>query len=233
MKPCTGVAVESVTSRPPLPVISLRSSMPPFMDHERLGDRDAAVGELDQRDGVVLAGGLVGVAERGAPGERLGQRDVLAEEVARRLDRVAAHVEQRAAAGRLGVPEVRGVRAGVRLAGADGEHLADRAVLDHLARLHHVRREHLGLGVAVHHAGVLDDPEDLRRLRRVAGERLRADDRLAGARRRPGSRPRACGSGARRRRSRPRRRRHSASTSVYWRGMSWRSPNSSARSALR
>jgi hypothetical protein len=75
---------------------------------------------------------------------------------------------------------VLGVRAGVRLARTDGQHLADRAGLDHVARAHHVGREHLGLGVAVHDAGLADDPHDLCRLVPGARERLRAHDRLAG-----------------------------------------------------
>ena len=34
MKPHTDVAVESVMSRPSLPITSLRSSMPPLVDHD-------------------------------------------------------------------------------------------------------------------------------------------------------------------------------------------------------
>jgi hypothetical protein len=127
MKPRIGVSSESVTSRPSVPVTSLRSSMPPFMDHEASVIEMPPLAELDQRDSVVLAGGLVAMAERGAPGERLGHRDVLAEQVAGGLDRMAAHVEQRPAAGGLGLPEVRRVRAGVGLAGAHGDDVADRA----------------------------------------------------------------------------------------------------------
>ena len=49
----------------------------------------------------------------------VADRDVLAEQVARGLDAVRGHVEQRAAAGQLGVPEVGGVRAAVALARAE------------------------------------------------------------------------------------------------------------------
>ena len=61
------------------------------------------------------------------PAHHFQRADVLADEVARDLDAVAAHVDNRAAAGELLVPEPVAVRAGVRLARARPQHLAQRA----------------------------------------------------------------------------------------------------------
>ena len=52
MKPYTGVAVESVTSRPSVPTISLRSSIPPFADH------DASVIEMPPLANLISATAL-------------------------------------------------------------------------------------------------------------------------------------------------------------------------------
>ena len=61
--------------------------------------RGAAVLEAHDHDRVVLAGRAVAVDEGVAPRERLADRQLLAEQVARGLDAVRRHVEQRAAAG--------------------------------------------------------------------------------------------------------------------------------------
>ena len=130
----------------------------------RLDGRRPAVLEAEDRDRVVLAGGLVAVAERRAPGEDLADRRVLADDEAGGLDAVAAHVEERAAAGRLGIPEVGGVRTRVTLARAHREDPPERARGDHLGDLHDLRAEDLVLEVAVEDAGLADEPEHLRRL---------------------------------------------------------------------
>ena len=135
-----------------------------LLDPRRLDGGHLAAREFEQRDRGVFAGGLVAVHHAWRPTPDLGDRVVLAEEVPRRFDGVAAHVEQRAAAGGLGVPEVRCVRTGMTLAGAHGEQLADAAGLDHLVGLGDVGREHRALGIAVPDAGFVGRIEDLLRL---------------------------------------------------------------------
>ena len=103
----------------------------------------------------------------------------LAHEVADDLDAVAAEVDDRAAAGQPAVPEPGAVRPGVRLAGADPGHVAERPVLHGLDRLERLGRVAQVLEVAAEHARPLDRLEHPLRLGRRAAQRLRAQDRLA------------------------------------------------------
>src|ERR1700687_3786818 len=151
-----------------------------------LGQRGAAIFEAQQQDRVVLAGCLLLVHERGAPGEDVLDRMLLAEQVASGLDRVAAHVQQGAPAGDLSVPEMGRVRPRVGLAGTDRQEISDGSGLDPGARLHDVPREDLGLGVAVDHARRPGQPNHLGGLRRVARQRLGAHERLLRRGRDPG-----------------------------------------------
>ena len=93
------------------------------------------------------------VHERRAPRERRLDPDVLAEHVARGLDAVGRHVEHRAAAGELGIPEVRGMRPGVRLAGTERDRPTDGTRLHHLAHPHELGAEDDVLEVAAPDAG--------------------------------------------------------------------------------
>ena len=171
---------------PPALAVDLVADLDPALGRPRCLDRGRpAVLEAEDRDGVVLAGRLVGVAERRAPGEDLGDPDVLADDVAGRLDAVTAHVQERAAAGGLGIPEVRRMRPGVALTRAHREDPSERARRHHLGDLDDLRAEDLVLHVAVEHARVLDEAEHLGRLRGVPAERLRAQDALAGRGRGP------------------------------------------------
>src|ERR1700682_1805186 len=116
-----------------------------------VGQRGAAIFEAQQQDRVVLAGCLLLVHERRAPGEDVLDRMLLAEQVASGLDRVAAHVQQRATAGDLCVPEMRRVRPRGGLAGTDRQEGSDGSRLHYGGGPHYVRREALDLRVAVHH----------------------------------------------------------------------------------
>ena len=129
--------------------------------------------------GVVLGRGAVRVAERRAPCEHVLDRHVLAHDPARGLDAVAAHVQERAAARRLDVPEVLGVRPRVALAGAHRQHPPEGARVDQLPELHDLGAEHLVLEVAVEDAGVGDEAQHLGRLVAGPAERLRAEHALA------------------------------------------------------
>ena len=120
------------------------------------------------------------MAERRTPGEDVGDLDVLADDVPRGLDAVAAHVQERPAARRLGIPEVRCVRTGVTLAGAHREDPAEGTGGDHLADLDDIRAEDLVLEVAVEESCLLDETEHLGGLFGVPPERLGAQDALAG-----------------------------------------------------
>ena len=84
-----------------------------------------------------------------------------------------------AAAGLLRVPEPGAVRAGMRLARARPEHLADLARLHGRDRLQRLRRVDEVLEVAAEDARALDGVEHPLRLLGGARERLRAEDRLA------------------------------------------------------
>ena len=119
------------------------------------------------------------VHEGRAPRERRLDPDVLAEHVARGLDAVGRHVEHRAAAGELGIPEVRGMRPGVRLAGTERDRPTDGTRLDHLAHPHQLGTEDDVLEVAAPDAGRCHGPEHLRGLVRGSGEWLGAHDALA------------------------------------------------------
>ncbi len=92
---------------------------------------------------------------------------------------MAAHVEEGAAASRLAVPEVGGVRTGVTLAGAHRQHATHRPGRDHLMDLDDLGREDLVLEVPVEDAGLANEPQHLRGLGRVPAERLRAQHALA------------------------------------------------------
>ena len=151
----------------------------PLRGPRRLGQRCSAVLQPQQEHRIVLPGGLVHVHHRGAPREHVLDPVFLAEEVARCLDGVTTHVEQGAAARGLRVPEMRRVGTGVRLSRAHGQDVADRPALDHLARAHHVRREHLGLGVGVHHAGFAGHFDHLSRFASIARQGLGANHRFA------------------------------------------------------
>ena len=107
--------------------------------------------------------------------------DVLADDVAGSLDAVTAHVEERAAAGRLGVPEVRRMRPGVALTRAHREDPSEGARRDHLGDLDDLRAEDFVLHVAVEHARVMDEAEHLGGLRGVPAERLGARTPLPAA----------------------------------------------------
>ncbi len=140
---------------------------------------DPVVLEAHEHDRVVLEGRLVGVDEGRAPGEHVAHGDVLAEEVAGGFGAVRAHVQQRAATGQLGIPEVRGVRAAVALARPERRQPPDRAGLDHLVHPDRLDGEDDVLHVQVVDAGRLDQADHLGRLDRVAPERLGAGDALA------------------------------------------------------
>ena len=140
------------------------------------------------------------MAERRAPGEDLCDPDVLADDVPGRLDAVTAHVQERAAAGRLGVPEVLRMRPGVALTRAHREDPPERARRDHLGDLDDLRAEDFVLHVAVEDARVLDEAEHLGGLRAfrpsglvhrtplpaAAAARTASRWRWLGGRRRPG-----------------------------------------------
>ena len=135
---------------------------------------------------MALSSPVVRVAmdQRGAPGEDVRDREVLAEQEARVLRAVRGHVQQRAAAGQLRVPEVRRVRPGVALAGAHRREAADGAGLHHVPHPEQVRVEDHVLEVGVEDAGLVDRPEHVRGLGGVAAQGLRARDALARLRQR-------------------------------------------------
>jgi hypothetical protein len=123
------------------------------------------------------------VDERVAPGEDIANRDVLAEHRSSGLGAVRGHVEEGAAAGEVGVPEMRRMRAAVALASSERRQPTDRSRLDHLAHSDHLGVEDDILEVGIEDAGVADEAEHLGGLLRVSAERLRAGDPLAVARR--------------------------------------------------
>ncbi len=141
-----------------------------------LADRPAL--EPDQPDAVVL--GVDGVHQRVGPAHDLDGPVGLADEAADDLDAVAAHVDDRAPAGELRIPEPGAVRAGVRLAAADPERLPDRAVPHRLQRLERFRRIDQILQIAGEDARSLDRLQHLLSLLGLAPERLGAEDGLAG-----------------------------------------------------
>ncbi len=137
---------------------------------------------------VVLARGPVAVDERGAPGEHLGDLGLLAEQEAGVFGAMGCHVEQRAAARQLGVPEVRRVRAGVALAGAHRREPPDRARADHVAHAEQVGVEDHVLEVGVEHAGVGHGAQHVGRLAGSSGRAASCTRRPCPRRRGPGRR---------------------------------------------
>ena len=133
--------------------------------------------EADQRDRVVL--GLDRMDERVGPAHHLDGPVLLAHVGADDLDAVAAEVDDRPAARLRRVPEPGAVRAGMRLARARPEDVADLARLHGRDRLQRLRRVDEILEVAAEDAGALDRVEHPLRLLGRARERLRAEHRLA------------------------------------------------------
>ena len=79
----------------------------------QLAVADAAAGEFQNQQGVVLTLRFFIVYQTGAPGHYFDNRVVLAEEKPRGRDAVAAEVVHRTSAGLLHVPEVRAMRPAV------------------------------------------------------------------------------------------------------------------------
>ena len=98
--------------------------MPPRKRPAHFELADGAVFEAHQADRVVF--GFDRVDLRVGPHSDFDRSNVFADEAADDLDAVAAEVDDRAAAGKLLVPEPIAVGPGVRFARADPEDLAER-----------------------------------------------------------------------------------------------------------
>ena len=134
--------------------------------------------EADQAYGVVL--GLDRVHQGVRPAHHLHRAVSLPGEGPDDLDAVASEIDDGAPARLAGVPEPRAMRAGMRLPRSDPGHVADGPAAHRGGRLQRLRGVDEVFEVAGEHAGRFDGVEDPLRLRRVAGERLGAQDRLAG-----------------------------------------------------
>src|SRR5438552_3577422 len=110
------------------------------------------------------------VVEAVGPSEHLDDRVVLADEIASRLDGVAAHIQKGAASTQFLFPKPVGVRAAVGFARANGQYFADAALLNELPSFDDRRAKDFGLGVTVQDAGRLDGIEHFPRFMAIASQ---------------------------------------------------------------
>jgi hypothetical protein len=134
-----------------------------------------------QAHGVIL--GVDRVHLRIGPAHHLHRPHILADEIARDLDAMAAHVDDRAAAGDRLVPEPIAVRARVRFTAARPQHLAQRPALHRMKRLERFRRIHEVFQIPGEHPRLLDRFQHPFRFFRRATQRLGAQNGLARLRR--------------------------------------------------
>src|SRR6185436_1793616 len=98
---------------------------------------DATARESQEQQCVVLAFGFLMMHESRSPSHDFNNRVVLAEKVSRSLKAVATQVVQSAASGLGDIPEVRTVRAAVRLPRPNPEDFPNSALLNGFPRLDH------------------------------------------------------------------------------------------------
>jgi len=107
------------------------------------------------------------VDQRVAPREYIAHREVFAKHRPSRLGAVRGHVEQRAAAGQVCIPEVGGVRTTVPFARSECREATDRPRLDHLAHPDHLGVEDDVLEIGAEDPRFRDESEHLGRFRGV------------------------------------------------------------------
>ena len=113
---------------------------------------DAAARKSQEQQRVVLAFGFLVMHQSRSPSHDFNDGIVLAEKVSRSLNAVATQVVQGATSSLGDIPEVRTVRAAVRLPRPNPEDFPDSPVLNGFLCLDDRWRKHFGFGIAMHHS---------------------------------------------------------------------------------
>ncbi len=113
---------------------------------------NAAARKSQEQKRVVLAFGFLVMHQCRSPSHDFNDRIVLAEKVSRSLHTVATQVVQRATPGLGDIPEVRAVRAAVRLPRPNPEDSPNAPLINGFLCLDDRWSKHFGFGIAVDHS---------------------------------------------------------------------------------
>ena len=113
---------------------------------------NAAARKSKEQKRVVLAFGFLVMHQSRSPSHDFNDGIVLAEKVSRSFNAVATQVVQGAASSLGDIPEVRTVRAAVRLSRPNPEDSPYSSLLNGFLCLDDRWRKHFGFGIAVHHS---------------------------------------------------------------------------------